>query len=299
MTQETEPQEYDVALADNRLTYVEWHADQRGKGPTLLFLHATGFHARIWDQVVARLPARHTICLNLRGHGGSTGGPLDRWTGYADEVAEVIRRLDLTRIVGIGHSVGGHILVPTALALPERFERLMLIDPVIMPPQLMQLREAMYPEGYVHPTTKRRNEFASVEDMIDRFRDRAPYAVFDPQVLEDYCTHGLRPEGDGFVLRCSPVMEGGVYVRSMSNPGIYDMVKQVPHPVLILRANPPANWGEMDFSASPTWDELAGLFPDGHEEFLPHLTHFIPMQDPDLTADRINGFVAQGAETRE
>ena len=34
------------------------------------------------------------------------------------------------------------------------------------------------------------------------------------------------------------------YVRSMSNPGIYDMVRQVPHPVLILRARPPENWGE-------------------------------------------------------
>lgn len=286
------PTEHSIDLGDVTLTYAEWHADQRGKGPTLLFLHATGFHARIWDQVVTRLPARHTICLNLRGHGGSTGGPLKKWTGYADEVAQVIRQLDLTRIVGIGHSLGGHVLVPTALALPERFARLLLIDPVILPPPMMEMRKKAFPEGFVHPSTKRRNHFASTQDMIDRFSDRAPYAGFDAQVLNDYCTHGLRPEGDGYVLRCAPEMEGGVYVRSMSNPEIYDMVRQITQPVLVLRAKGPEDWSKIDFSASPTWDKLAEQFANGREEHLPGLTHFIPMQDPDLTADRIEAFVS-------
>lgn len=285
------PTEHAIELAENTLTYAEWHADRCGAGPTLLFLHATGFHARIWDQVVSRLPARHTICLNLRGHGGSTGGPLKQWIGYSQEVAQVIRHLDLTRITGIGHSLGGHVLVPIALALPDRFERLMLIDPVILPPPLLEMRKQAYPEGFVHPATKRRNRFASVQDMIDRFRDRAPYTVFTPQALADYCTHGLRPDGDGFVLRCAPEMEGGVYVRSMSNPGIYDMAREVPHPVHILRAKPPEDWAQVDFSASPTWDQLAGMFPNGTEDYLPELTHFIPMQDPDLTADRIDRFI--------
>ena len=40
----------------------------------------------------------------------------------------------------------------------------------------------------------------------------------------------------------------------------------------------------MDFSLSPTWPELATRFPRGRDVYLPHLTHFIPMQDPALVA---------------
>jgi pimeloyl-ACP methyl ester carboxylesterase len=40
----------------------------------------------------------------------------------------------------------------------------------------------------------------------------------------------------------------------------------------------------MDFSASPTWDKVAAQFPNGRDVSLPHLSHFIPMQDPALVA---------------
>ena len=43
----------------------------------------------------------------------------------------------------------------------------------------------------------------------------------------------------------------------------------------------------MDFTASPTWPELARQFPHGQDVYLPELTHFIPMQDPGLVADFI------------
>jgi hypothetical protein len=40
----------------------------------------------------------------------------------------------------------------------------------------------------------------------------------------------------------------------------------------------------MDFASSPTWHGVAAAFPDGRDVYLPELTHFIPMQDPELTA---------------
>jgi hypothetical protein len=40
----------------------------------------------------------------------------------------------------------------------------------------------------------------------------------------------------------------------------------------------------MDFAASPTWPKLAAQFARGRDVYLPELTHFIPMQAPDLVA---------------
>jgi hypothetical protein len=45
--------------------------------------------------------------------------------------------------------------------------------------------------------------------MFERFFDRTPYSVFDPQAPRDYCQHGLRPaaDGHGFDLACAPAFE--------------------------------------------------------------------------------------------
>jgi lipase len=63
-------------------------------------------------------------------------------------------------------------------------------------------------------------------------------------------------------------------------------------PAVVLRANPrDPDSKEMDFSASPTWPQLADQFPRGQDVHLPELTHFIAMQDPQLVAD----FIIEGA----
>ena len=39
-------------------------------GRTLLLVHATGFHARCWDQVIAHLPSDwNIVSVDMRGHG--------------------------------------------------------------------------------------------------------------------------------------------------------------------------------------------------------------------------------------
>ena len=42
-----------------------------------------------------------------------------------------------------------------------------------------------------------------------------------------------------------------------------------------------------DFSASPTWDRLVEQFPDATDEQLTDCSHFIPMERPRWTAERI------------
>ncbi|NJN53120.1 MAG: hypothetical protein HC809_16535 [Gammaproteobacteria bacterium] len=48
----------------------------------------------------------------------------------------------------------------------------------------------------------------------------------------------------------------------------------------------------MNFANSPTWPELANQFAQGRDVHLAHLTHFIPMQEPELVAKFIQAFDA-------
>jgi pimeloyl-ACP methyl ester carboxylesterase len=67
---------------------------------------------------------------------------------------------------------------------------------------------------------------------------------------------------------------------------VHGLLDQVDLPVVILRAKgrDPDDHDIMDFSLSPTWNELAEHLPDARDVYLPHLTHFIPMQEPELVA---------------
>ncbi|MBW2295360.1 MAG: alpha/beta hydrolase [Deltaproteobacteria bacterium] len=283
------PAEHRIRVNGVELAYFEWGAEIRGELPSILMVHATGFHARVWDQVIHRLGPRHVISVDQRGHGRSEKVPITDWRPMGRDLSELVAELGLENAIGVGHSMGGHAITEAAAARPGAFERLVLIDPVIVSPD-------DYGAGgwkldlsgdEPHPTAKRKNEFASVQAMIDRFKDRAPYSRFDPAALRDYCEFGLLPAatGSGFTLACPPQIEASIYMTSRSNPGVYDSIRMLDIPVMILRAKrPPPDRDVMDFSSSPTWPGLVGEFRHGKEIYLPENSHFLPMEAPDLVA---------------
>jgi len=272
---------------DACVSYWEWG---NRDGQPILLIHATGFHARVWDETVARLPQHHRIiAVDMRGHGQSEKkGLLLDWSLPPKDIGELVAHLGLTNVIGVGHSMGAHCLSQVALAHPGMFERLLLIDPVMMDPARYSADGKADPgDPAVHPVARRRDAWSGWQEMYDRFKDRHPYSLWKPEALEDYCRHGIRPaeQGEGYQLACPPVMEASVYLGSI-NGCLYGTLKPIDAPVTILRARGRAPGEEevMDFSLSPTWDRLHEEFSNARDVSLPSLSHFIPMQAPALTA---------------
>ncbi len=295
MDNESQPRMGEVRAQGETLAYAEWHPELRGKGPTLLFVHATGFHGRIWDQLVRRLPPRHAICIDMHGHGRSSGEPVFHWRVFCDELAAFVEALDLKDIAAVGHSMGAHASIGAAAAEPGRFRQLILIDPVVFAPERYK-EFASGPAGdALHPASKRRADFDSVDAMVDRFRDRSPYDLFIPEMLRDYCHYGLVSKvGGGLTLACAPQMEASVYTGNLSNIGIFEDIRAIEIPVLILRAKENDDPANISFSRSPTWPGLVDCFADAREIYRPDLSHFMPMQAPDEIASIIDAEVSAG-----
>jgi len=268
------------------LAYVVWNEPLGADLETVLLVHATGFHARSWDQLVPYLGRRRVIAVDQRGHGRSTKTPITHWRVFGDDLTAFVQALGLRDAIGVGHSMGGHALVEAAAALPACFRRLVLVDPVIAAPGDYTGQGWTLPDG-AHPTAKRKRRFASADEMIARFATRPPYAAFTPATLRDYCVHGLLPaaDGDGFELACPPEIEASIYMTSHTNAAVYDAVRALTLPVLVVRVKtPPPDRGVMDFSSSPTWPGLVGEFQNARELHLAERTHFLPMESPELVA---------------
>jgi lipase len=298
MLMSMQPTHRRLAVNGITLSVFEW---QRGPGAppgTVLLAHATGFHARCWDRVVAHLDVRHVVAVDQRGHGRSDKTLPVHWADFGRDLAELVRVLDLTNVIGVGHSMGGHAMTEAAAAERERFARLLLIDPVIASPEeyAAAAPHSAWLNGQPHPTAKRRNHWTSADEMFERFKERPPFSAWDREVLRDYCTYGLLPDanGAGFVLACPPEFEAAVYMASRGNADIHVSGRALDVPVLVVRAmEPPLDRDWMDFRYSPTWPGLAGQFRRGRELYLPEQTHFLPMEQPQFVAkliqDEISG----------
>jgi lipase len=260
--------------------------ERPGHGRPILFAHATGFHARCWNQIIARIPSRPCYALDMRGHGlSSKSEPPYLWSRFGEDVAAVARLLGLRGITGAGHSMGGHSLALAAILAPAVFDDMLLIDPVIMP-------QSHYtgPAREPHFARKRRNTWQSAQEMFDRFRDRPPFRYWDEAVLRDYCEFGLEPapSGDGFVLTCPPEVEGSIYENSgQPDADLYPRLGEVDARVTLIRARQLMPQGGPAFmAASPTAPDLAACFRHAHDIEVAG-SHFIPMEAPQLIAEHL------------
>lgn len=272
------PDRLTVRVNDIDLVVHHWTGNGAGL-PPLVFAHATGFHARVFDAIIECFPQHEVFAIDMRGHGQSGGGPIHDWRLLASDVAGFLAARGLTGAVGIGHSMGAHTLLQVAADHPQAFARLVLFDPVILAPEFYAPGEPLYTADNPHPAIRRKRDFASPEVMMARFGSRDPYCLFDPRVFADYCRHGLAPaaSGEGMELACSPEVEASVYASSRSNGGILAAAKTVDIPVLVIRA---LHTTLNDFKSSPTWPDLAAILPQGTDLYRPDRTHFHPFEDP-------------------
>lgn len=289
-----QPKTYQVDLVDVSLRVTEWP----GEGDPVLLLHATGFHSRCWDEIARCLPGVHLYAVDLRFHGGSERHSEADWQLMASDIEQLLQRLDLQEVIGVGHSIGGYLVAFAAARQRWRFRQLILIDPVICSRQLYahQFAQLEQVDPALSPVSRRKNQWRDAEEMYQRFRNKTPFDRWQEQVLRDYCEHALRevPGESALQLACDPLHEASIYLSQRGNEIIHDLLPELTLPVTLLRAAADEE-NPFNLAASPTWPGLAGALPDAREIYLPQLTHFIPMEDPGLVARVIREAVA-GAE---
>lgn len=262
-----------VDHAGVRLHYVDWGGD----GPPVLFVHATGFHARLWDPYALRLRDRfRVLALDQRGHGDSTAPPEGpegmAWEHAAADVHALITALGIQGCAAAGHSSGGAAVAVCAGRWPGTIARLLLIDPVLPP----------YPDGGAprpdgggderrfSGARRRRDLWGGPAQFAETMRTRTAFARWEPEFLRLYAEHGLRRREDGqWELKCRPEIEAAVYERAMRQRP-WPALATLTAPVRLLRAV-----GER--ANSPTPPDAAAHIPNCVESTLP-TTHFIPQE---------------------
>ncbi len=255
-----------------------------GDGPLVVLVHATGFCKELCYPIIADTQELVTgfraLAIDQRAHGDSESPqpPFD-WWDVGRDVVDVVG--GATPVIGVGHSAGGAALVMAELERPGTFASLVLVEPIIFPPPYGRFPGNPMSVGAL----RRRPGFSSREAAYENFRSKPAFSGWEERAMRAYVDGGLRREGEGVVLKCTPEAEAEFFLAATEH-GAWDRLGEVATPTLLLA-------GEESTTHQETFvAELAGRFEDATYEIVPGASHFVWMEQPGLVAERLAATVA-------
>ena len=121
-----------------------------GEGPALLLLHGLGCDHTTWLPVIHDLARHYTVIApDLLGHGGSAKPRADYSVGgYANGMRDLLTVLNIDKVTVVGHSFGGGVAMQFAYQFPERTERMILVAPGGLGPEVTPFIRAITLPGF-------------------------------------------------------------------------------------------------------------------------------------------------------
>jgi uncharacterized protein (TIGR02246 family) len=108
---------------------IRYEASGQGS-PAVVLVHCWMCDRHLWDHAAPGLAREHrVVTIDLAGHGES-GRARKAWTieAFGEDVRAVVEALGLDRVVLVGHSMGGPVILEAARRLPGRVVGLVPID---------------------------------------------------------------------------------------------------------------------------------------------------------------------------
>jgi 3-oxoadipate enol-lactonase len=227
------------------------------KGMPLVFINSLGTDLRIWDGVVAHFAGRFRLVrYDKRGHGLSDcpPGPYSL-RDQRDDLAGLLRHLDVEAPIVAGISVGGMIALDYAAHYPVR--ALVLSD------SALRFGTAILQNG--------------MAEMAGRLAPRwfAPdFGALQPALYQGACNMLARMPAAGYMATCA----------LLANSEVSDIAGAIDGPSLVLG-------GAQDQAATPEMGRaLAGAMRDARFELLENAGHLPCIEQPVAMAQAMTRF---------
>jgi pimeloyl-ACP methyl ester carboxylesterase len=196
------------------------HFEVRGEGPrALVLVHGWSCDRSYWDGQLKSFAHRYrVVAVDLPGHGESGAGRRE-WTmpAFGGDVAAVLEKLELDDAVLVGHSMGGDVIVETALRAPERVRGLVWVD--------------------TYSTLGDPRSRGELEAFVDRFRD--DFATTTREFVRGMFPSGADPDLVERVVAdmsaAPPEVALGALKHAFSNDGpVLDGLRELAVPVVAI-----------------------------------------------------------------
>jgi pimeloyl-ACP methyl ester carboxylesterase len=267
---------------DCNIAYID-----EGKGDhTVLFIHGLASYALSWRKNIDVLSQSfRCIAVDLPGNGFSDRGNYPYSISFfANCIVELIEKLQLRNVVLSGHSMGGQIAMHILINNPSIADKLVLCAPAGFE-RFSHLEKTMYQSaiGYL-------DMFSTDENSLKQ----SIYSSF----------YNQPSQGDNMISELIDIMHAypiklyrnmiDTCVRGMLNEPVYDKLKQITQPTLVM-------FGERDalipnklihpVSTKNIAEEGTRSFPNASLKMIPQCGHFLQLEKAQVVNSHIKDFI--------
>jgi 3-oxoadipate enol-lactonase len=261
-----------------QINQISLHYESYGQGEPLLFIHGLGSSIRDWESQIPHFAERYrVVVLDLRGHGKSEKppGPYSSKL-FSDDIAELIRSLDIGPAHVVGLSLGGFIACQLAVDHGDLVRTLVVVNSV---PDL--------------PRDKLRDRFRIRSTLLLR---QFIVRFFGMQTLGRFLSTKLFPRDDQEDLRQTFIERWAendkqAYLSSLATVPTWNLehrLSSITCPACLIS-------GEHDFFPLALKEAYAKKMPDARLVVIPNSGHCTPMDEPDQFNEALMSFLSERA----
>jgi pimeloyl-ACP methyl ester carboxylesterase len=272
---------------------------------TIYFCHGNSLSAGSYLPFLQKVADKgfKVIAPDLRGHGFSTKEKtqaIKSWDIFIKDVEAFVSAINKPLVpnqksqiknqkslIGMGHSLGGFIVYAAAALYPGLFSRIILLDPIILPPELLLFSNFIRLIGmerkfwFSRMARNKRFLFASKKDALKHYSGKGMFRYWLPEFIEAYVETAITNSATNNTvsLCCDPELEAMIFESPPLNT--WKFAGQIDIPVLLVRA------GNSDHSFNRAGIRLSRKIKDCRFITLEGLSHFMMMEDPDKVISAI------------
>ncbi len=210
----------------------------------MYFLHANGFPPKAYTPLLTHLTNNFIVEAPLMRPlwKDPPEEPIKTWEILGDDFIKFTEQRNINPIIGVGHSIGGTLILYSAIQRPNLFSKIFLLDPVLQPLSYhygWRIAKKIGLAAKVNPmvgSKLRRKNFGSKDEIFKRYRKKNVFSKLSDEALNIYIENSTREMGNGKIeLIYSPKLEEEIYLSGlMIDPKIWKGIKNINIPITIL-----------------------------------------------------------------
>ena len=231
--------------------HIEYHVYGNG-APVLVLVHGWSCDSNYWNAQVQELKTRYTVVtVDLAGHGASGRNRTD-WTmeRFGDDVVAAVQAMHDPKVILIGHSMGGPVVLEAARKLKEQTIAVIGVD-------TLKSVGLPKPSGTAQLAAMEKNFIGATRDMVDKMFTASADPVLKRRVMDD--------------MSQGPPEVGLAAIRAMQAMDYVAAVKAVSVPIVLINT---------DLGGATDAARLRKVASNIRVVTLKGLGHFLMMEDP-------------------
>ena len=213
--------------------------------PNIIFIHANGFPPNSYGPLFKNLKKTYEVENHLlRPLWIKKTNPLllKDWNLLYDDFKN---SLNIKRdYIGIGHSIGGNIILKTAISNSAYFSKIILLDPTLFVPKIIYMWKIVILLGLqkkVHPwiasTLSRKMIYDNYEEIFKSYRVKDVFSKINNKNLKVYIDSITKRYNGKLHITYSKDWEYQIYKTGLvADMYIWENIQNINLPCLIIRA---------------------------------------------------------------